>query len=151
MFKKIVQRLFGRTVIDALGLKRNSWYIDEEQVTATAAQLNNPTTLAPLSVTPAKLGADVAGKGMLGGNGVPLYVDASKVHYLITPSVAPGNNISVPGMQVGDRLMMVINIKFTTTFLDVTDLFLAQDGALRNLSAASDGTYTLWVVWADIT
>jgi hypothetical protein len=38
--KNITQRLFGRTVIDSLDLNQNAWYIDEEQVTATAAELN---------------------------------------------------------------------------------------------------------------
>lgn len=38
--KFVTQRLFGRTVIDSLDLNQNGWYIDEEQVTATAAELN---------------------------------------------------------------------------------------------------------------
>ena len=38
--KFVTQRLFGRTVIDSLDLNQNAWYIDEEQVTATAAELN---------------------------------------------------------------------------------------------------------------
>lgn len=38
--KTITQRLFGRTVIDSLDLNQNGWYIDEEQVTATASKLN---------------------------------------------------------------------------------------------------------------
>ena len=42
--KTITQRLFGRTVIDSLDLNQNGWYIDEEQVTATAYQLNNAIT-----------------------------------------------------------------------------------------------------------
>jgi hypothetical protein len=38
--KNITQRLFGRTVIDSMDLNQNAWYIDEVQVTATAAQIN---------------------------------------------------------------------------------------------------------------
>jgi len=38
--KFVTQRLFGRTSIDSLNLHQNAWYIDEEQVTATAAEIN---------------------------------------------------------------------------------------------------------------
>jgi hypothetical protein len=40
VLKNITQRLFGRTMIDSLDLNQNAWYIDEEQVTRTATQLN---------------------------------------------------------------------------------------------------------------
>jgi hypothetical protein len=51
VLKNIAQRLFGRTVIDSLDLNQNAWYIDEEQVTMSAAQLNSIATLTPTSVT----------------------------------------------------------------------------------------------------
>lgn len=55
VLKTITQRLFGRTVIDSLDLNQNAWYIDEEQVTATAAQINasgvvNPALLVAASI-----------------------------------------------------------------------------------------------------
>ncbi len=49
--KNITQRLFGRTVIDSLDLNQNAWYIDEEQVTVTAAQLNGASILPATSAT----------------------------------------------------------------------------------------------------
>ena len=121
--KNVTQRLFGRTVIDSMDINQNAWYIDEAQVTATAAQLNGTSILPATSqtvdvandeilfldhsgshvaaydsivdfvagvagtsltatsgqltvsdkgVTAAKLGADVAGAGLTGGNGVAL-------------------------------------------------------------------------------
>jgi hypothetical protein len=48
--KNITQRLFGRTVIDSLDLNQNAWYIDEEQVTATAANLNGTSILPATGV-----------------------------------------------------------------------------------------------------
>jgi hypothetical protein len=51
VLKTITQRLFGRTVIDSLDLNQNAWYIDEEQVTVTAAQLNGASILPASSVT----------------------------------------------------------------------------------------------------
>jgi len=55
VLKTITQRLFGRTVIDSLDLNQNAWYIDEEQVTVTAANLNGasvlPATLAVVDLT----------------------------------------------------------------------------------------------------
>jgi hypothetical protein len=49
--KNITQRLFGRTVIDSLDLNQNAWYIDEEQVTVTAANLNGTSVLPATSST----------------------------------------------------------------------------------------------------
>jgi hypothetical protein len=49
--KNITQRLFGRTVIDSLDLNQNAWYIDEEQVTVTAANLNGTSVLPATSQT----------------------------------------------------------------------------------------------------
>lgn len=68
--KNVTQRLFGRTVIDSLDLNQNAWYIDEAQVTRTAAELN--VAGAAKGITAAMLGSDVAGAGLTGGNGVAI-------------------------------------------------------------------------------
>jgi hypothetical protein len=51
VLKTITQRLFGRTVIDSLDLNQNAWYIDEEQVTVTAANLNAIPSITPVTAT----------------------------------------------------------------------------------------------------
>lgn len=57
--KTVTQRLFGRTVVDSLDLNQNAWYIDEEQVTATAAQLNGTSILPATSQTVDILNDDI--------------------------------------------------------------------------------------------
>ena len=57
--KNVTQRLFGRTVIDSLDLNQNAWYIDEEQVTVTAAQLNGTSILPATSQTVDVLNDDI--------------------------------------------------------------------------------------------
>lgn len=79
--KSITQRLFGRTVIDSLDLNQNAWYIDEEQVTVTAAQLNGTSILPATSQT-----VDVA-------NDDVLFLDHSGSHVAAYDSIADLMNL----------------------------------------------------------
>jgi hypothetical protein len=76
VLKTITQRLFGRTVIDSLDLNQNAWYIDEEQVTATAANINGASILPATSQT-----VDVA-------NDDVLFLDHSGSHAAAYDSIA---------------------------------------------------------------
>ena len=97
--KNVTQRLFGRTVIDSLDLNQNAWYIDEVQVTRTAAELN--VAGAAKGITAAMLGADVAGTGLAGGNGAALSIAAKGVTAstlnadVVGAGLAGGNGIAI--------------------------------------------------------
>ena len=151
MLKAIAQRLFGRTVVDALGLTKNAWYIDEEQVTATAAELNTVFPLGNQSVTPAALGADVARGGLMGGNGSAIAYNPASVQFLLQPGTGPNVPISVPGMAIGDDVLMVMTYVWNVAWLNSTAFFTAGTNQLVKNSASDLTGYTHWIMWADVT
>jgi hypothetical protein len=101
--KTVTQRLFGRTVVDSLDLNQNAWYIDEEQVTRTAAQLN--VAGAAKGITAAMLGSDVAAAPLSGGNGVAITM-ASKA---LTATYL-GSDVAGAGLSGGNGVALSLAI-----------------------------------------
>ena len=101
--KFVTQRLFGRTVVDSLDLNQNAWYIDEEQVTRTAAELN--VAGAAKGITAAMLGSDVAGTGLGGGNGAAINIAAKGV----TASML-GSDVAGAGLGGGNGVALTLAI-----------------------------------------
>jgi hypothetical protein len=147
--KYVTKRLFGRTVIDSLDLNQNAWYIDEAQVTRTAAELN--VAGAAKGITAAMLGSDVAGAGLTGGNGVAIALDATKFHTDIVPGTGVGAEVTVTGMGVGDRIVSVIAfVPATPALATRTSEYVAAAGKMTKAAGTDDSLNQLIVTWIDI-
>ena len=154
LIKKVTQRLFGHTTIDSLELNQGAWYIDDVAVTATATQLNNRGAYVPadLSVTAAKLGA-VAGSGMLGGNGVALKFDPTKLKGIVRDGTGVGVDVVVTGMQVGDILADVQS--FDSGYFGGihvrTSEYVVGDGKLIKAAGTNETGNQLMILYGDMT
>lgn len=149
----IAQRLFGHTIIDALRLRLNAWYIDGEQVTATAEQLNSFGTTTPTvkSITASKLGPGLTGPGLTGGNGSAISYDPNHLHILIGRGLSANDTLAVPGMAVGDSIVSVLEFTFPGTITNSASKFKAGADVATKTNGINNGTGATWFVWVDYT
>lgn len=145
--KSITRRLFGLTAIDSLELKRNSWYIDGEPVTATASQLNTPTTAL---VTAANLGADVAGTNLTGGNGTALRVKTNIYKFGIEYGTAPGVNVPCTAITPSDALGGVYMFDIGTGVFDRRSEYTVGSSYLIKTAGSNDTGKYLYIFWNDV-
>jgi hypothetical protein len=139
--KTITQRLFGRTVIDSLDLNQNAWYIDEEQVTMSAAQINSIATLnAPPAAT-----VDVA-------NDKITYLDASNSDltswssFVEYATALAGKGLAAAGGILGISFNSLdagtIDVATDSyAFLDATDSVTKKASVSSIIAAAAPNTF----------
>jgi hypothetical protein len=165
--KNVAQRLFGRTVVDSLDLNQNAWYIDEEQVTVTAAQINAIAGLIPVS-TP----VDVANDEILfldhSGGHVGAYDSFADLATAMagtdvtaTAGVFSVNRTTLAAAQAGNGLNASVGVLATSNIGKVAKggVFFAGKGDCTSVTVGA-ATYTVgaggagtgeWAVGANAT
>jgi hypothetical protein len=122
--KTVTQRLFGRTVIDSLDLNQNAWYIDEEQVTVTAAQLNGVQSASQVQA-----------------------IIAAKVQSTLAAGTGIDTDVTVTGMTATATIASVFMFAPAgPAITDVTSQYTAADGKMTKVGADATGN-TLIITW----